>query len=133
MLFRAGLLRAKVMDIPMAAVYGDETSGLKPLRVMPSFLLHNLRNFGKRILYNYFLRDFNIASLEMVLGVLFIAFVITYGLLHWGVHQPATAGAVMIATLPLLTGIIFLIGAVNFDMQQVPRETISPRLPPFLQ
>ena len=53
-LFRIGLLRAKVLDIPMAATYGSAVSGLNPGKQLLPFLLCNLRNFFKRIVYNYF-------------------------------------------------------------------------------
>jgi dolichol-phosphate mannosyltransferase len=68
MLFRIGLLRAKVLDIPMAATYGSEVSGLNPGKKLLPFLLSSLRNFFKRIVYNYFLRDFNVGSIEITFG-----------------------------------------------------------------
>jgi dolichol-phosphate mannosyltransferase len=128
LLFRVGLMRAKVMDIPMAARYGKEKSNLRiRSEVFPFFLLH-FRNFWKRLMYNYFLRDFNIASLELVFGMLLLGFGTIYALVHWGGEEPAAPGVVMIAALPLLTGIILLLSFVNFDAQQIPREAISSRL-----
>lgn len=128
LLFRCGILRAKVMDIPMTAVYRTEKSNLKIHREVLPFFLRNVRNFGKRIFYNYFLRDFNIASLEIMLGLALVSFGTIYGSLHWGGDEPAPAGVVMAAAFPLLTGIILLLSFINYDTQQVPRETISPRL-----
>ena len=92
------------------------------------FAIGNMKNFGKRIFYNYFLRDFNIASLELVTGVALILFGMIYGVAHWGGTETASAGVVMIAALPLLTGILLLLSFVNYDTQQLPRDTISPRL-----
>jgi dolichol-phosphate mannosyltransferase len=129
MLFRIGLLRAKVLDIPMAATYGNEVSGLNPGKQLLPFLLGNLRNFLKRIVYNYFLRDFNVGSLEITFGFALCVFGFVYGVLHWGFTEPATAGRVMIAALPLLTGILLLVSFINYDVQQVPREPIANRLP----
>jgi dolichol-phosphate mannosyltransferase len=129
MLFRIGLLRAKVLDIPMAATYGSEVSRLNPGKQLLPFLLGNLRNFFKRIVYNYFLRDFNVGSLEITLGSALCVFGVVYGGLHWGITEPATAGTVMIAALPLLTGILLLVSFINYDVQQVPREPIANRLP----
>lgn len=128
LLFRCGLCQAKVLDIPMKAIYADEKSNLKIHREIPRFFAGHIRNFGKRIFYNYFLRDFNVASLELLLGVICIIFGIIFGAANWGIEEPATAGTVMIAALPLLTGLILLISFINFDAQQVPREAISPRL-----
>jgi dolichol-phosphate mannosyltransferase len=129
LLFRVGLLRAKVLDIPMTAIYADEKSNLRIGRELLPFLFRNLRNFGKRLFYNYFLRDFNVASLEIVFGLVLSLFGLIYGIAHWGGTEAASAGTVMIAAFPLLTGIILLVSFVNFDAQQVPRETISSRLP----
>ena len=128
LLFRVGLARAKVTDIPIVARYGDEHSNLKVHRELPRFFLLNLRNAGKRIFYNYFLRDFNIASLELIFGMLFTAFGAIYGIAHMGGEAAAPAGVVMLAAFPLITGIMLLLSFVNFDAQQVPRETISSRL-----
>jgi glycosyltransferase involved in cell wall biosynthesis len=128
MLFRVGLLRAKVLDIPMTAVYDQEKSNMNVWKEIMPFFVRNTRNFLKRIFYNYFLRDFNVASLEIALGLACSVFGIVYGITHWGIDRPATPGTVMIAALPLLTGIILLVSFVNFDVQQVPRERISPRL-----
>lgn len=63
MLFRLNTMRAVVVDIPMFATYGEEHSNLKVSRELPRFFFSNLRNFGKRIFYNYFLRNFSFASL----------------------------------------------------------------------
>jgi dolichol-phosphate mannosyltransferase len=128
LLFRIGLLRAKVVDIPMRAVYADERSNLVVSREMPRFFAANLTYFFKRVVYNYFLRDFNIASLELVFGIALTLFGLVFGLANWGTSAPATAGTVMIAALPLLTGLLLLISFVNFDAQQIPRDPISGRL-----
>ena len=63
LLFRAGLMRAKVLDIPMQAHYAGETSNLKIHQEMVRFIGLHLLNFAKRISYSYFLRDFNIDQL----------------------------------------------------------------------
>jgi len=113
----------------MAATYGSEVSGLNPGKQLLPFFLRNLRNFCKRIVYNYFLRDFNIGSIEITFGLPLCVFGFVYGVLHWGVNEPATAGTVMVAALPLLTGILLLISFINYDVQQAPREPIADRLP----
>ncbi len=128
-LFRIGLLHAKVLDIPMTAIYGDQKSNLRIHREVVPFFVRNIQNFGKRLFYNYFLRDFNVASLEILVGFMLISFGVIYGVAHWGIDKPATAGTVMIAALPLLTGIMLLLSFINYDAQQIPREAISSRLP----
>ena len=62
MLFRLNTIRAVVVDVPMDAVYGDEVSNLRISRTVLEFLGKHIRNFHKRIFYNYFLRDVSITS-----------------------------------------------------------------------
>src|SRR5690606_7944498 len=90
LLFRLGTLKARVVDVPMPAIYGDEQSGLNAARAIVPFALGHLRNFAKRVFYNYFLRDFSIASAELVAGLALVAFGIAYGLMHWSAVTPAS-------------------------------------------
>ena len=125
MLFRLNLAGAVVVDIPMRAVYADETSNLKISRIFFAFLGKNLRNFAKRIFYRYFLRDLNLGSLELVVGTLLLAFGTIFGATQWitavAAEQAASAGTVMLSGLPVLAGIQFLIGFFSFDLTSVPR------------
>lgn len=129
LLFRASLFQAKVVDIPMVAIYADEVSNLKIHKEISRFAWGHTKNFFKRVGYNYFLRDFNVASMELVLGIILCFFGTVFGLWKWGSETPATAGTVMVAALPLFTGILLLLNFLNFDMQRVPREAVSPKLP----
>ena len=80
LLFRANLVRARVIDIPMRAVYEDETSHLSAFREGPKFMAGHLRNFIKRLGYSYFIRDFSLASAELVMGLLLLVFGDSLGL-----------------------------------------------------
>lgn len=129
MLFRLGTLRAQVTDIPMKAVYGDEKSSMVIHRLIGPFLLRNLVNLGKRLAYNYFLRNFNLASLEMLLGTGLIAYGTVFGTMHWNAEGvPATPGTVMLASLPIILGLQMLLAALGYDVAAVPRQAIHPRL-----
>lgn len=131
MLFRLNTLRAMVVDIPMAARYGDEVSHLRASRVFSEFFVGHTRNFTKRIFYNYFLRDLSAASLQLVLGVLLLIGGTAFGLLKWIFNSgnPATAGTVMLAALPIMLGLQLVLAFLMWDMQSVPRMPIHPRLP----
>lgn len=129
-LFRLNTLRAMVVDIPMAARYNDEISNLKVSRIFGEFLLGHARNFIKRIFYNYFLRDLSAASLQLVIGILLMTAGTTYGLLKWFFNpgDPATAGTVMLAALPIMLGLQLVLAFLMWDMQSAPRMPIHPRL-----
>lgn len=130
MLFRLNTLRAVVVDVPMDAKYGDEVSNLKISKIVGEFFAKHVRNFFKRIFYNYFLRDMSLASIELPLGLLFLGFGILYGGYHWigsseaGVSTPA--GTVMLAALPALMGLQLILAFVSYDIASVPRRPIHP-------
>jgi glycosyltransferase involved in cell wall biosynthesis len=129
LLFRLGTVRAVVQDIPMDARYGDEVSGLRVSRVLGEFLFKHLRNFGKRIFYNYFLRDMALASIELVAGVALLTFGLVYGSVKW-IHSHdngslATAGTVMLAALPVIVGLQFILAFLAYDIANVPRRALS--------
>jgi dolichol-phosphate mannosyltransferase len=128
LLFRLNLLGARVVDIPMHAHYADEESSMKPIQEIPRFAFAHIRNLGKRILYNYFIRNFSVASLELAGGLALISFGIIYGLVNWGTTAPATAGTVMVAALPIIVGTQLLLAFLNYDIQAVPRSTLHLRL-----
>ena len=129
LLFRLNVLTARVVDIPIHAHYSDEVSSMQPLREIPHFALAHMRNFAKRIFYNYFIRNFSLASLELLLGTFLVLFGTVYGLANWGLEVPATAGTVMAAALPIIIGSQLLLAFVNYDIQSVPRNALHPETP----
>jgi len=129
MLFRLNVARAVVTDIPMRAHYGDETSNLRINRVLGPFLLGNLRNLFKRVFYNYFLRDFNIATLELLVGILSSLFGLFTGINAWSQSIesgiPASSGTVMLSALPILIGFQLLLSFLNYDIQNIPVRVLG--------
>lgn len=132
MLFRLNTIRALVVDVPMVAQYGDEKSNLSIVKAIPEFLFKNGRNFIKRLVYNYYLRDFSVASLEVLLGLAGLGFGGIFGLSKWyqsavtGV--PVPSGTVMLSALPIIIGTQMILAFLNYDVQNVPRKTIHDRL-----
>ena len=129
LLFRLGILMAKVVEVPVEAIYGNERSGVRLLREAVPFLWYSLRNTVKRVAYCYFLRGFSVASLLLVAGLGAIGFGASFGLYHW-LASPgqATAGTVMVAALPVLSGVQMLIGFVGHDIARQPASAIHERL-----
>jgi hypothetical protein len=129
MLFRLNTIRAVVQDMPMRAVYGDEKSNLRIGGTLFRFPFKYLNRFFKRIFYNYFLRDFNIGSLELVMTLLFFAFGLTFGFMKWGQSivsgQPATAGTVILAGLPVILGFQSFLAFLHFDLVNVPHKPLT--------
>ena len=131
-LFRLNTVRAVVAEIPMTARYAGEQSNLRARRVVGPFLGHHVVNFAKRIFYNYWLRSFSVASIELALGLVLVAFGAAIGAWHW-ITGPlrgsiATSGTVMLAALPVLIGVQLLLAFLSYDMQSQPRTPLQRRL-----
>jgi glycosyltransferase involved in cell wall biosynthesis len=129
MLFHLNLVNAVVRDVPLPAVYGEEKSGLKIRRVVLPFPRLLLGRLVRRIGTKYFVSDFNVASLELVLGIPLLLWGIGFGAYRWiaGIHAGTTntAGTVMLAALPTILGFQLLLSAVSYDIVHVPRTPLS--------
>ena len=132
MLFRLNLLRAVVIDIPINARYGNEVSNLKISIIIGEFLIKHVRNFFKRLFYNYYLRDLSLASVELPIGVILLIFGIIFGSYNWIIScqkgTEATIGTVMLASLSILMGMQLILAFIAYDIASVPRR---PRLAKF--
>lgn len=132
MLYHLNTMRAVVHDVPMDAVYADEESSLKVSKVLPEFIVKHVTRFFKRYVYLYLLRDFNIGSLYSLLGVVLCGLGVVFGGWAWlrslTTGQPATSGTVMLAALPLIIGIQFLIAFLHHDVERVPSQPLSEDL-----
>jgi dolichol-phosphate mannosyltransferase len=130
LLYHLGTVRAVVRDVAIPARYADERSNMKIARIVLPFAAKHLRNATRRVIGQYFVRDLNIASVETLLGAPLVAFGVTYGLswLHRPRSGPAPAGVVMLAALPVIIGVQFLLQAVNYDVQNAPSKPIHPGL-----
>jgi glycosyltransferase involved in cell wall biosynthesis len=130
-LFRLGTFRARVVDIPMDARYGDEVSNLKISKIFTEFLGKHTRNLFKRIFYSYFLRDISIASIELIFGALILAFGFAFGGYHWkhssDIGSSTPVGTVIIAALSILCGVQLLLAFLGYDIANVPSRAIHRR------
>lgn len=132
MLFRLATFRAVVLDVPMEAAYGDEESNLSVGRELFRFLGLHVHRFAKRIFYNYYLRNFNVASLQLVFGVLLTLSGLVMGYVehahHAALGQPTPTGLIAIVLLQLLIGLEMLLAFINYDVAQVPAQPIAGML-----
>ena len=132
MLFRLNTLHAVVSDVPMKAFYGEETSNLPIREIAGEFLRKSLRNSWRRIAYNYFIRGFSIASLELVFGFILLMFGLYMGFDIISESdpngEPATAGTIMLCALPTIIGFQMLLSFINYDMISQPMRALHPTL-----
>lgn len=126
MLFRLYLSGIVTKDVSIPAIYGDEKSNLKIRKVLFEFPAKHLRNFLKRIFYSYYLKQFNLASIELPLGIgLGIAGLVrgsTALSLSNQTGQPTPAGTVVLTAILLLSAVQFILAFLNFDMTNEPKK-----------
>lgn len=132
MLFRLGCVRAVVKDFPMAAVYGGEVSNLRIRKIMWEFPGKYLKALLKRIFYRYYLRDFSVGSIQLLVGMPLFLFGVIFGVAKWiegvrtGVLTPT--GTIFLAALPVLLGLQLLLSALSIDILQEPSDPLHPTL-----
>jgi dolichol-phosphate mannosyltransferase len=133
MLFRLNTIRAVVHEIPMQAVYANEKSNLSIKKVLMQFPKRYISRFLKRIGYNYFLRDFNVGSIEILAGLGMLSFGCVHGGYHWYrtavTYVSTPTGTIMLAVLPIIVGVQLLLEAVTLDITNVPRTPLQRLMP----
>ena len=109
----------------MAAVYGSEKSNMSILKVLFEFPWRHTVNFYKRIFYRYYLREWNVGSFELPLGVFLLVFGAWFGLSSYlsasAVGLATTAGQVTGSAVALILGVQLLLSFLSYDVQSEPR------------
>jgi len=132
MLANLYLLDAVVMDIPIPARYRNETSHLSIRRTLFEFPYKLIATFLRRIVLRYYIYDFSIMSLYLMLGIPLLLFGGIFGGIKWieyaSQNIPAPTGTVMLPTLSVILGIQILLSAIEIDMNSTPRKALSDPL-----
>jgi glycosyltransferase involved in cell wall biosynthesis len=118
------LADARVKDVNIPAVYGEEVSDIKLHAVIPSMLRTLRRAFWRRIFQKYVVASFSPVALFMFFGVLLVMWSILFGI--WVVMQkiggtsPSTA-TVMLVVIPFLMSFELLLAALVLDIVNAPK------------
>jgi dolichol-phosphate mannosyltransferase len=122
LLCEIGLAKASVADVAMPAIYGDEKSNLSIKRVLFEFPPKIFRSYWRRIILSYYLYDFSIASVYLLLGALLFFSGLVFGIIKWiyysKINEAAPTGTVMVATLLIVLGFQLLISFLNYDIEK---------------
>jgi len=126
MLFRLNLVQARVSDVPLPAIYGNEKSNLNVKRVLVEFPVKHIRNYLKRIAYTYYLRDFNLASIELPLGIALTGFGLTLGAYSW-IHgiitkAPTATGTLVLIAMSFLAGLQLILAFLSYDTNNLSKS-----------
>jgi dolichol-phosphate mannosyltransferase len=129
MLAELYLVGAYVLDVPIPARYGSETSSLKIHQILFEFPPRLLLTFLRRMLFKNFLYDFSMISIYLLSGIPLFLFSLIFGINKWikyaSLGIPAPTGTVMLPTLCAILSIQLLLSAIQIDLQSVPRSPLS--------
>ena len=126
MLIELNIINAVVIDVSLPAQYGDEVSSLKIPKAIIQFPMKIIKGFIKRVFLKYFIYDFNMASVYIILGLPILMLSCLFGIWQWrdsclsGV--PRSAGTIMLIALPMVVSFQMLLTAINIDIFNMPKK-----------
>ncbi len=126
MLINLNIENAVVVDVEIPAKYGDEESSLSITKTLVGFPPKLFKGLCKRIFLKYFIYDFNMLSLYLVVGLPMLLFGIVFGSIKWieaiVSNIETSTGTIMLAVLPIILGTQFILQAIQIDMNNIPRK-----------
>ena len=126
MLINLNIVNAVVKDISIPARYGEEGSSLSIKKVLSQFPFKLFTGLMKRLILKYFIYDFNMASVYLLIGLPVFSFSVFWGITEWldsiVTNTPKSAGTIMLVALPIILSFQMLLQAVSIDINSVPRK-----------
>ena len=121
LLIHLNILRVPAMDVAIPARYGEEVSGINLRTQAPRALSHLAKGFWTRIWWKYVLQSFSAVALMLFGGLALTGIglaISAWTLAHTLGPATASAGTVVLAVAPLLSGFHMLIHAMVLDIQE---------------
>ena len=111
---------ARISEVTMPAIYADEQSNLSIGKTLFSFPPRLVAAWLRRLHLSYFVYDFNICSLYILVGLPSFLFGLVFGLCNW-IHYasmscPSPTGTIMVAVLTFILGFQMLLAAAQYDI-----------------
>jgi glycosyltransferase involved in cell wall biosynthesis len=111
---------AHIREVSMPAIYGDEKSNLSISKTLFSFPPKLTAAWIRRLHLSYFVYDFNICSLYLLVGLPSFLFGFIFGLCQWihyaSIGTPTPTGTIMVALLTFVLGFQMLLAAAQYDI-----------------
>jgi glycosyltransferase involved in cell wall biosynthesis len=129
MLSHLYLMDAYICNVPIPANYQGEISNLSIRQVLLEFPIKLLKTFFRRIVLKYYLYDFSMVSIYLLIGLPLLFFGLTFGAYKWIQYFergiPAPTGTVVLPTISVIVGIQILLSAVENDLRSTPKKPLS--------
>jgi glycosyltransferase involved in cell wall biosynthesis len=125
MLITLNVYGARVKDVPVPALYGDERSSMRLGTVLLTFPPFLAKGFFYRVYERHVLREFSPVALFWFLGLLLLAWGASFGAYTWWrssvTEQFSSTGTVMLSVLPFILGFQLVLQAILIEIQESPR------------
>ena len=116
---------AVIKDVAMPAIYADEKSSMNVWKMPFVFFPKLIKTFINRLFKSYFVYDFNISSIYILIGTPLFLFGFIYGIYNWWFYSSqavfAPTGTIMLVTLTIIIGFQLLLQAVHYDITKAPK------------
>ncbi|MFV0317031.1 MAG: glycosyltransferase family 2 protein [Microthrixaceae bacterium] len=132
MLLEMNIVGGRVLDVPVPAIYGDETSTIKLSRFVPSVLKMLIGGFWSRIIRKYVVWSFSPIALFLLSGLALVLVGLIAGAvaIYQTIGPPvATPGTVLMAVAPMLVGIQLLVSGLAMDVSE--SRSLTPEIDRF--
>ncbi|MCB0400830.1 MAG: glycosyltransferase family 2 protein [Flavobacteriales bacterium] len=117
--------RARIKDVAMPAIYGDEKSNMQVWKMPFVFMPKLIGTFLKRLVKGYLLYDFNPGSIYLIMGIPMFLFGFIFGIYTWVYYASrdifTPTGTIMIITLTIILGFQLILQATQYDIINAPK------------
>ena len=118
-LFRCSIEDITIKNVSIEANYKNHFSSLSPIKEIIPFFYKNIKLFLKRIIYQYFLFDFNIGSIELIFSIIFSISSVLLGIYLFLksniTYEFSSPGIVSIFTILSIFSLQFLLAFFHYD------------------
>jgi glycosyltransferase involved in cell wall biosynthesis len=125
LLIALSIMGARIKDVPVPAIYGEETSTIPLFKTATRALAVLWRGFWQRMYFKYVVVNFHPIALFLFSGILLTCFGLGFGLyiliLKVTTGLSPSSGAVMLSVLPLILGFQLLLTTIVMDMNNEDR------------
>jgi len=122
-------LAAVVEDVPIPAIYNEHGSSINIPREFLLFSSNLIYRIFNRVYNRYFKFDFSAVSFFLLSSLVLGVFGAVWGIVKWVKSDqtgiPATTGTVLIAVLPIILAVQFIVQAVALDISSVPVKPLA--------
>lgn len=118
-------VKARIKDVAMPAIYGDEKSSMNLWTIPLSFSFRLSKLFIKRLFKQYLLYDFGLGSIYLIIGLPLFLFGVIFGTYEWiyyaSMNSPAPTGTIMVVALTVILGFQLLLQGLQYDVINAPK------------